>query len=138
VRALAEDLGARWLECSAEAHDRAVALISHLPVLVSAALLRAAEEGACGKGSDGTAAAEEMPGLVRALASSGFADTTRVGGGNPELGTLIARSNRSALREALSTYRLALERLDDLVARERWLELSDELEHCRDLRPEFL
>jgi arogenate dehydrogenase (NADP+) len=140
VRALAGDLGARWLECGAEAHDRAVALISHLPVLVSAALLRAAEEGASGRGGPGTVAAEEveLPALVRALASSGFADTTRVGGGNPELGTLMARSNRSALREALTAYRASLERLEDLVERECWPELSAELGHCRDLRPEFL
>ncbi|MEA5415250.1 prephenate dehydrogenase/arogenate dehydrogenase family protein, partial [Synechococcus sp. BA-132 BA5] len=46
VRELAEVLGARWLCCDAEAHDRAVALISHLPVLVGAALLQAAEAGA--------------------------------------------------------------------------------------------
>jgi arogenate dehydrogenase (NADP+) len=61
-----------------------------------------------------------------------------VGGGNPELGTLMARSNRSALREALTAYRASLERLEDLVERECWPELSAELGHCRDLRPEFL
>ena len=48
-----------------------------------------------------------MPRLVRALASSGFADTTRVGGGNPELGTLMARTNREALLEALGHFRAA-------------------------------
>ncbi len=46
VRALALALGARWHCCGAAAHDQAVALISHLPVLVSAALLLAADRGA--------------------------------------------------------------------------------------------
>lgn len=132
IRDLARDLGARWLECDALDHDRAVALISHLPVLVSAALLRAAEQGA------EAAPRAAMPQLVRALASSGFADTTRVGGGNPELGTLMARSNRAAVVEALGQYRQALDSLEGLLDRHDWEGLAKELESCRALRQEFL
>jgi arogenate dehydrogenase (NADP+) len=127
VRWLAGTVGARWLTCGAEEHDRAVALISHLPVLVGAALLRAAAPG----GGDPAA-------LVRALASSGFADTTRVGGGNPELGTLMARGNRPALLAALARYRRELEALEAMVTGEDWPALRDALETCRRLRPEFL
>jgi arogenate dehydrogenase (NADP+) len=43
VAELAEAVGSHWLTCSAADHDRAVALISHLPVLVSAALIQAAD-----------------------------------------------------------------------------------------------
>jgi arogenate dehydrogenase (NADP+) len=75
---------------------------------------------------------------VRALASSGFADTTRVGGGNPQLGTLMARCNRTAVAEALGHYRRALDGLETLLERQDWLALEAELEHCRELRPEFL
>ena len=39
VRTLAHDLGSQWHTASAEQHDQAVALISHMPVLVSACLL---------------------------------------------------------------------------------------------------
>jgi arogenate dehydrogenase (NADP+) len=130
VRQLAEALGARWLCCDAEAHDRAVALISHLPVLVGAALLQAADAGG-GEAAEGAA-------LVRALASSGFADTTRVGGGNPELGMLMARSNRAALLEALGHYRRSLETLEAMVAEEEWPALQQSLEHSHRLRPDFL
>ncbi|MCT0247925.1 prephenate/arogenate dehydrogenase [Synechococcus sp. CS-205] len=132
MRALAGALGGHWLECDAHSHDRAVALISHLPVFVGAALLRSAERGA------EVPPAEGLPQLVRALASSGFADTTRVGGGNPELGALMARSNRKALAEALGQYRLALDGLEELLLRDDWVGLLRELEGCRDLRPEFL
>ncbi|APD49466.1 prephenate/arogenate dehydrogenase [Synechococcus sp. CS-602] len=132
VRELATLLAAQWLECAAAAHDEAVALISHLPVLVSAALLQAAERGSA------AAVAGGVPALVRALASSGFADTTRVGGGNPELGTLLARCNREALLDALSDYRGCLEQLEGLVAQQRWAELEATLAACQQLRPPFL
>ncbi|MFQ6538915.1 MULTISPECIES: prephenate/arogenate dehydrogenase [Aphanothece] len=131
VAALAGRLGARWLCCPAESHDRAVALISHLPVLVGAALIQGVDRAACQQGGD-------LPALVRALASSGFADTTRVGGGNPELGTLMARCNRSALRDALAAYRLSLDRLDDHLEQAAWEELHIELSDCQQLRPGFL
>lgn len=129
VRALAERVGARWLTCPADRHDRAVALISHLPVLLGAALLAAA---------DRASASEGMGDLSRCLASSGFADTSRVGGGNPELGTLMARTNREALLAALAAFRQELEGLEALVAAERWPELSSCLTTAQALRPAFL
>jgi arogenate dehydrogenase (NADP+) len=61
-----------------------------------------------------------------------------VGGGNPELGTLMARSNRAALGEALVHYRQALDSLEGLLEQHDWDGLGRELEACRDLRPEFL
>ncbi|MEB3327540.1 MAG: prephenate/arogenate dehydrogenase [Synechococcus sp.] len=126
VRNLAELVGARWLTCPARDHDQAVALISHLPVLVGAALLRAADSGMA------------PPHLVRQLASSGFADTTRVGGGNPLLGSLMARCNRDALLPALSAYRQQLGELEDLLQRADWTGLRRELESCHQLRPQFV
>lgn len=132
VRQLAELVGARWLTCDAAAHDRAVALISHLPVLVSAALLEAADQGARAS-EDGT-----LPALVRSLASSGFSDTTRVGGGNPELGTLMARCNQKAVLEGLATYRQTITELEAMVKRQDWDALRRALERCERLRPDFL
>lgn len=133
VQALAAAVGARWLTCDAAAHDRAVALISHLPVFTSAALLLAAEQGAAGGPPEW-----DLPRLTRALASSGFADTTRVGGGNPELGVLMARCNREALAAALAGYRHCLAQLEQRLGAADWEGLEEELSHCRDLRQEFL
>ena len=131
VQDLATLLGAHWLCCPAAAHDQAVALISHLPVLVSAALLQAADRSAA-------AAGDELGALVRALASSGFADTTRVGGGNPQLGTLMARSNRTALLQALQGYRHSLAALEQLVQQGEWSGLQGALQVAQQLRPEFV
>lgn len=122
VRGLAEAVDARWVECPAADHDQAVALISHLPVLLGAALIEAAGQAP----------------LARALASSGFADTSRVGGGNPELGTLMARYNREALLEALSRYRTSLEDLEQRVRGGDWPGLAQRLSQAQAQRPEFL
>jgi len=135
VQALAGLLRARWLSCGAEEHDQAVALVSHLPVLVSAALLLAADRGAASAAAGG---GEDLPGLVRALASRGFADTTRVGGGNPELGVLMVRTNREALLAALAHYRRCLEALEREVQSGQWAGLDADLQRSRRLRPEFL
>ncbi|MCS5700630.1 prephenate/arogenate dehydrogenase [Cyanobium sp. FGCU-52] len=128
VRELAEAVGGRWLTCAPADHDAAVALISHLPVLVSAALI-----GTADRGGEGPLAA-----LVRGLASSGFADTTRVGGGNPDLGTLMARHNREALLAALALYRREIAALEQLVQAGDWPELHRFLHRTHDLRPAFL
>jgi arogenate dehydrogenase (NADP+) len=128
---LAAAVEARALVCDAADHDRAVALISHLPVLVSAALLQGVDGCARQQG-------DALPELVRALASSGFADTTRVGGGNPELGTLMARCNREALQTALAAYRRSLGQLEHCLAEERWPALQEALRTSQGLRPEFL
>jgi arogenate dehydrogenase (NADP+) len=76
--------------------------------------------------------------LVRDLAASGFADTTRVGGGNPELGALMARCNRTEVLAALGRYRQAIAGLERLVELEDWQGLEGVLSVCGELRQEFL
>ena len=128
VRDLAVSLGSQWLTASAVQHDQAVALISHMPVIVSAALLSAV-------GGERDSAVRR---LAMTLASSGFADTSRVGGGNPDLGVAMASSNRDAVMRGLAAYRWSLEQLEDAVLQENWSQLQVELERTRSLRPMFL
>jgi len=124
LEALIGTMGACVIPCTAEDHDRAVALVSHLPVLVSAALLRtlAREQD------------EPIGRLAERLASSGFADTTRVGGGNPQLGTLMASSNGAALQQALHHYCASLKDLQALVRHGHWSQLQEELGQTQALR----
>ena len=128
VEALAGRLGSRWITAAADQHDQAVAMISHMPVLVSAALLRAA----------GDERDPEIRSLAQALASSGFADTSRVGGGNPDLGVAMASRNREAVLKALAAYRWSLEQLEDAVIKSNWDQLHKELTRTQALRPGFL
>ena len=127
VRTLAHELGSQWYVASAEQHDQAVALISHMPVLVSAALLRTA----------GDERDPEIRQLAQSLASSGFADSTRIGGGNPDLGVAMASSNSAAVLKALAAYRWSLEQLEDAVLRNNWQQLHRELQRTQSLRPDY-
>ena len=128
IRQLALALGSQWITAKPEMHDQAVALISHLPVLISAALIR-------------TVGNERNPSLLvlaRQLASSGFADTTRIGGGNPRLGTAMMENNSPAILRALTSYRWSLEQFEEAILTKHWAEIQAELEKTQILRPEFL
>ena len=128
VKVLAEGLGGEWITADAACHDQAVALVSHLPVMVSAALLRAV----------GDERDPRILDLARRLASSGFADTTRVGGGNPALGTAMACRNTDALLKALAAYRWSLEQLEEAILSGHWAQLENELQKTSTLRPGFV
>jgi len=128
IQQLAEALGAHWIQADPLIHDQTVALISHMPVMVSAALLRAV-------GEERDPRVRE---LAKQLASSGFADTTRVGGGNPALGTAMASRNTGALLKALAAYRWSLEQLEEAILNGHWAQLEQELQNTQALRPEFL
>ncbi len=127
IQNLATSLGSYWLISEADLHDQAVALISHLPVLVSAALLR----------TIGEEQNQAVLNLAKALASSGFADTTRVGGGNPQLGTSMATTNTEALLKSLASFRWSLEQLEATILARHWSKLEKELEQTKSLRSSF-
>jgi prephenate dehydrogenase len=86
-------LGARVRVMDPEQHDRSLALTSHLPHLVAAAL------------------AGSLPPELYDLTATGFRDTTRVAAGDPGLWTAIFDQNRQAV---LSALRLFGERLHEL------------------------
>lgn len=127
VTALARALGSRVYYCTPEVHDRAVAWISHLPVMVSSSLI-----AACSHEADG--AVLEM---AQKLASSGFRDTSRVGGGNPELGVMMARYNRDALLAALYQYRDRLDQVITQIEQQDWGSLETHLQATQQQRSCF-
>jgi arogenate dehydrogenase (NADP+) len=128
VKEIINPLQVRIYHCRPEEHDRAVAWISHLPVMVSASLIAASF------GETNQAVLE----LAKALASSGFRDTSRVGGGNPELGVMMARYNKSALVRSLQGYKKTLDQLIAQIEQENWTALQGVLEETQKARPEFL
>ncbi|MBT9315707.1 prephenate/arogenate dehydrogenase [Leptothoe spongobia] len=125
---IATQLGAKVYKATPTAHDQAVAAISHLPVMVSSSLLHT-----CLGESD-----SRVKILAQQLASSGFCDTSRVGGGNPELGTMMAQYNRLALLQALQQYRYQLDTMIDLIETEQWDALSQRLSFAQQERPKYL
>jgi len=128
VEKIARSLQATIYHCRPEEHDRAVSWISHLPVMVSAALI-----AACMSETN-----PDVLVLAQQLASSGFRDTSRVGGGNPELGMMMARYNRQELLRSLQHYQHHLEVLIDLVEQEDWIALKQQLESNHLVRSYFI
>jgi arogenate dehydrogenase (NADP+) len=128
LKQLAVSLGAIPYICTPEVHDRAVAWISHLPVMVSAGLV-----AACLGEAD-----TEVLELAQHLASSGFRDTSRVGAGNPELGTMMAQYNSEALLRSLYSYRDNLDSIIELIESKNWHSLQQLLSDNYQARPKFL
>lgn len=128
VEELVRQLGSNLYYCNPQQHDRAVSWISHLPVMVSAVLI-----AACMDETDA-----EVLQLAQNLASSGFCDTSRVGGGNPELGVMMAKYNRDALLNSLQQYRDNLDELINLIEQENWLKLENKLQTNQLNRPNFV
>jgi len=127
VELLARSLRANVYHCDPDNHDRAVSWISHLPVMVSAALI-----AACMSETD-----PAILSLAQQFASSGFRDTSRVGGGNPELGVMMARYNRGELLMTLQHYRHNLEALIHLIEQEDWVALEQHLKSTHLARTQF-
>jgi prephenate dehydrogenase len=106
VEALARACGARPLAMTAEDHDAATAAISHLPLVVAAALV----EAVAGRGRG--PARDDWP-AIEVLAASGWQSMTRLARGDAEMGAGIAATNAPAIAE----------RIRDLVAvLNSWLE----------------
>ena len=128
VESIVRPLQVRLYQCQPEAHDRAVAWISHLPVMASTSLI-----AACLGEFD-----PNVIKLAQALASSGFRDTSRVGGGNPELGLMMARYNRAEVLRSLLVYRAQIDRMIDEIDHENWTTLEQTLQQTQAARPKFV
>ncbi|HEY9845150.1 MAG TPA: prephenate/arogenate dehydrogenase [Candidatus Caenarcaniphilales bacterium] len=128
VAAVAGSLGAQVHYCEPAAHDRAVAWISHLPTFASASLIAACL-------SEPEVAVLE---LAQQLASSGFRDSSRVGGGNPQLGRLMAEYNRTELLRSLRYYRQHLDQFIAQIEQQEWAGLEQQLLQTQQARPQFL
>ncbi|MEM9904738.1 MAG: prephenate/arogenate dehydrogenase [Cyanobacteria bacterium P01_D01_bin.44] len=128
VRAVAQQLGSHLYSASPENHDQAVAWISHLPVIVSAGLIQA-----CLSEPDSA-----IQTLAQQLASSGFRDTSRVGGGNPELGLMMAQYNQPAVLKSLLAYRQQLDVYIKAIQSEDWAAMADMLRQAQDQRSRYV
>jgi prephenate dehydrogenase len=102
ITALWEAVGAgRVVTLDPEAHDRAVAAISHLPHLAAFALVDAVER---------------FEPNAFDVAARGFRDTTRVAAADPVMWEEIFLANRVALAAGLQVFREALDDLARLIA----------------------
>jgi len=90
-------LGMRTVQMSPAGHDRAMARVSHLPHVLAALLV-------------GLPTKADL-----AVSATGFADMTRLAGGDPEMWRDILMTNRRAVLNAIDGFEESLMHLRDLV-----------------------
>lgn len=95
------DLGAILVEMTPEEHDRSVALVSHVPQVVSTLMARRLTDAASSSLN---------------LAGQGLRDVTRVAASDPELWVQILGANAKPVRDILLAYRDDLDRFIDALA----------------------
>lgn len=100
---MVRQLGAVPLTIGAEEHDNLVAGISHLPLLLSAALVSATTRNPRWE-------------KMSQLAASGYRDVTRLASGNPEVNAHICLSNQAAIISWIDEFSRELRRLRGLIA----------------------
>lgn len=103
VRATVSSLGADVVTLEAERHDRLVAVVSHVPHLTAASLMRVANDRA-----------EEHRVLMR-LAAGGFRDMTRIASGHPAIWPDVCAENRIAIVEMMDQLIEELTRMRGII-----------------------
>jgi len=103
VIGMVKKLGAIPFFIDAQEHDNLVAGISHLPMLLSAALVSLTTKN------------PSWPKMFK-LAASGYPDLTRLASGNPEVNAHICFSNQEAIVSWINEFSKELERHRQLVA----------------------
>ena len=122
VRQVVASLGAHAINIPPERHDSLVAVVSHVPHLTAATLMRLAG-----------GRAEEHRALLR-LASGGFRDMTRIAAGHPSIWPDICAQNRSAIVEVLDQLVGDLAGLRDVISEGDQAQLLAYLEDARHAR----
>jgi len=118
-------LGGQCRVMDSREHDRLLARTSHLPHMVASLLALTV----------GRTAGRET---LAEFCGTGFADTSRVAEGSPEVWLDIVRTNRSNLAEELRAYRIQLDRLLALLDEGDFEGVRAVLENGRSARRELL
>ena len=121
------EMGCKVYFESPDIHDEAVAIISHLPIYLGSCLIETAN---CDNN-------QELLNLSRKLASTGFADTTRVGGGNPSLGLDLATHNRKNIINWLKIFKENINTFEEIFENNNWNLLHKKLENSKKWRDDF-
>lgn len=117
LRRIWEACGARVVNMQPEAHDAALASVSHVPHFLSSVFM----------GQVAAAAASDQR---MSLAGSGFRDFTRIAAGSPEMWRDIFLANRAAVLAELGQFRQALERAEQTLRDDDAQGLYDFLERA--------
>ena len=121
IRAAWEACGAVVSELTAEQHDEVFAAVSHLPHLLSFALVH-------------DLAQRQNRDQLLSFAASGFRDFTRIAASSPEMWRDICMANRGALMDELGSYMQELETIHTALSECDADKLQEIFSHAREVR----
>ncbi len=124
---LFKDMGCDIYLENPDIHDQAVANISHLPIYLASCLI---ETAYCQNNQD-------LLNLSRKLAATGFADTTRVGAGNPSLGVDLAENNTINILNSIKNFKKNISEIEQIVEEKNWDVLEAKLKKAQEWRKHF-
>lgn len=122
LRSVITELGADVVSLAPDHHDALVAVVSHVPHLTAASLMRMADDRST-----------EHRALLR-LAAGGFRDMTRVASGHPGIWPDICAENRTAIVDVLDGLLASLAEVRGIVAGDDRAGLLNVLEQARTAR----
>jgi len=122
LHSLLKFIGANVIAIEPKKHDELVAAISHLPHLLSAALVNLARKHT-----------NEKENLLL-LAAGGFRDMTRIAAGNPSMWLDICFENSDAILKEINEFQNEIEELGRIIAKKDARGLEDKLEEARVVR----
>jgi prephenate dehydrogenase len=125
VDSLVRQIGAKTYFIDPDEHDAYVAGVSHLPFLLSAALVEA---------TSGSPAWKEMA----PLAATGYRDISRLASGDPEMHRDICTTNRAAVVRWLDEAARVLLDMRDQIEAGKGDDLLERFERVRDAREQWL
>ena len=128
ISELIKSMDCEICQASPKEHDEAVSLISHLPIFLASTLIETAH----------TKNNQSLLDLTQKLAATGFADTSRVGGGNEQLGLDLAMNNQINLLNAIEIFKNNLNKLESLIKEKNWELLSKKLTEAKVIRGNFI
>jgi prephenate dehydrogenase len=121
VRLAWEECGANVSELTAQQHDEVFAAVSHLPHLLSFALVH-------------DLAQRDNRDTLLSFAASGFRDFTRIAASSPEMWRDICLANRAALSRELQLYIAELTQIGTALAAGDAAQLEQTFRTARELR----
>tara|TARA_Y100001949_G_scaffold168918_1_gene168233 strand:+ start:135 stop:971 length:837 start_codon:yes stop_codon:yes gene_type:complete len=124
---LFKDMGCDIYLENPDIHDQAVANISHLPIYLASCLI---ETAYCQNN-------EDLLNLSRKLAATGFADTSRVGAGNPSLGVDLAENNTINILNSIKNFKKNISEIEKIFEERNWDVLESKLKKGQEWRQHF-
>ncbi len=125
---LIKSMNCEICHASPKEHDEAVSLISHLPIFLASALI----ETVSNKNN------QSLLDLTQKLAATGFADTSRVGGGNAQLALDLAMNNQINVLNAINNFKNNLNQLESYIKEKHWEILYNKLSEAKEIRENFI